>query len=148
MLAFWIRAAVRRRVSSSAVHAHAPRRALSNAPAPSRSLGPLLSWALAGDIVAGASLALVGDAICQLTIERADKIDWRRAFAMCSFGAFYTGDQSAPRPSLTATQATCPQTAIIESTSALNFAGAFCHFVYPLYPIITKLCVRSATMGR
>eukprot|EP01051_Picozoa_sp_SAG22_P021769 SAG22_NODE_4944_length_1124_cov_1.654634_1_plen_139_part_00 len=54
-------------------------------PSPSR-------WrALAGDTLAGGGLALFGDVACQLAVEGAAEMDWRRCAAMTSFGALYTG---------------------------------------------------------
>eukprot|EP00931_Biecheleriopsis_adriatica_P078504 TRINITY_DN51967_c0_g1_i1.p1 TRINITY_DN51967_c0_g1~~TRINITY_DN51967_c0_g1_i1.p1 ORF type:complete len:245 (-),score=16.04 TRINITY_DN51967_c0_g1_i1:82-816(-) len=47
--------------------------------------------AVSGDVCIGASLGLLGDAICQQWVEGANEIEPWRMFAMTSFGAMYTG---------------------------------------------------------
>ena len=54
-----------------------------NSSSSSRAGSRLTGWRpLIGDTLAGGSLALLGDVVCQLAVEGADEMDWRRCAAM------------------------------------------------------------------
>merc|ERR1719421_1839963 len=43
------------------------------------------------NVLTGGALGLAGDVICQQVLEKQEQFDWRRNFALTSFGGFYTG---------------------------------------------------------
>mmetsp|Transcript_107217 Transcript_107217/g.342061 ORF Transcript_107217/g.342061 Transcript_107217/m.342061 type:complete len:205 (-) Transcript_107217:125-739(-) len=46
------------------------------------------------NILTGGSLGFTGDVVCQLAMERQERMDWRRCLAMTAFGTVYSGNVS------------------------------------------------------